>query len=106
MFSRARPSHGAAGVAGKQAQGSKKGNNFYTENYKTLLKELNKSMSCSFELVLSHSFSYMSVKKSYKSFDVENLLFRLHKMLSDIEHENKSTSFSMTSIEIVGVNFC
>ena len=43
MFSRARPSHGAAGVAGKQAQGSKKGNNFYTENYKTLLKELNKS---------------------------------------------------------------
>ncbi len=43
MFSRARPSHGAAGVAGKQAQGSKKGNNFYTENYKTWLKELNKS---------------------------------------------------------------
>lgn len=40
MFSRARPSHGAAGVAGKQAQGSKKGNNFYTENYKTLLKEI------------------------------------------------------------------
>ena len=45
MFSRARPSHGAAGVAGKQAQGSKKGNNFYTENYKILLKEIREDTS-------------------------------------------------------------
>ena len=45
MFSRARPSHGAAGVAGKQAQGSKKGNNFYTENYKTLLKGIKEGLN-------------------------------------------------------------
>ena len=45
MFSRARPSHGAAGVAGKQAQGSKKGNNFYTENYKTLLREMKEDLN-------------------------------------------------------------